>query len=205
MTRLGRLTAGLEEGLVALCLGLMTLITFANVIARYVFMDNILWSQQVTVYLFAWMVLIGASWLVRINAHLGIDALVGMAAPGLQRTLTLVAAACCIGFAVLLLISGWTYWYKFVSIMSFKETDSTPIPFFLQFLSDWLNDGEDYEKLPLFIPYFALPLGAALLVLRFVQAGWQVATGQRRLLIVSHEAEEMVEATASGTRRPEGS
>ncbi|MEC9347137.1 MAG: TRAP transporter small permease [Pseudomonadota bacterium] len=200
MERLGRLTAGLEEGLVTLCLGLMTVITFANVIARYVFNSNILWALEATVYLFAWMVLIGTSYLVRINAHLGVDALVGRTPAGLRRILTLVSVACCIAFAALLLKGGWDYWYRFASVAAFMEVNDTPMPAFLQFIADWMNDGEEYEKLPRFIPYFALPFGMALLLFRFLQAAWQVVTGQRTLIIVSHEAEDMVEAAAAETR-----
>ena len=48
----------IEESLIAILLGLMTIITFANVIARYVFNDNILWALEATVFLFAWMVLL---------------------------------------------------------------------------------------------------------------------------------------------------
>ena len=38
-----------------------------------------------------------------------------------------------------------------------------------------------------------MPFGAALLLLRFVQATIKVARGQQKTLIVSHEAEEAVE------------
>jgi C4-dicarboxylate transporter DctQ subunit len=34
----------IEEGAIALLLGVMTLITFANVVARYIFNSNILWA-----------------------------------------------------------------------------------------------------------------------------------------------------------------
>jgi C4-dicarboxylate transporter DctQ subunit len=66
----------LEESLIAIFLGLMTLITFANVIARYVFNDNILWALEATVFLFAWMVLLGASYGVKKSLHLGVDIVV---------------------------------------------------------------------------------------------------------------------------------
>ncbi len=40
----------LEENFIAITLGLMTIVTFANVIARYIFNDNILWGlEQVVV------------------------------------------------------------------------------------------------------------------------------------------------------------
>ena len=55
----------IEETLIALLLGVMTLITFANVIARYVFNSNILWALEATVFLFAWLVLLGASYAVK--------------------------------------------------------------------------------------------------------------------------------------------
>ena len=48
----------------------MTLITFANVVARYVFNSNILWALEGTVFLFAWLVLLGASYAVKIGAHI---------------------------------------------------------------------------------------------------------------------------------------
>ena len=59
-SKLGRLVSEIEESLIAIILGLMTLITFANVIARYVLNSNILWALEATVFLFAWLVLIGA-------------------------------------------------------------------------------------------------------------------------------------------------
>ena len=48
----------IEEQLIAGILGLMTVITFANVIARYGFNSNILWALEMTVFLFAWLVLL---------------------------------------------------------------------------------------------------------------------------------------------------
>ena len=197
MERVGRWVNSIEETLIAVLLGLMTLITFANVVARYVFNDNILWALESTVFLFAWLVLLGASYCVKTTAHLGVDALLNMLPAEGRRIMTLVAIACCILFAVLLLIGGWNYWWKFAADLSFLEVEDIPMPGFLQFLADSMNEGEAYEKLPRFIPYFILPLSMALLLFRFVQTGWQVLRGERDLIIASHEAEEMVEEAAA--------
>ena len=78
---LGRFVDTIEETSIAVCLGLMTLITFANVVARYAFDDNILWALEVTVFLFAWLVLIGASYAVKHNFHIGIDVVVQLLSP----------------------------------------------------------------------------------------------------------------------------
>ena len=104
-TALGRAVNEIEETLIAVLLGLMTLITFANVVARYVFNANILWALEATVFLFAWLVLIGASYVVKISGHLGVDAVVRLLPPGPRRAMTLVAAACCVVYAVLLLFA----------------------------------------------------------------------------------------------------
>ena len=193
----------LEESAIALILGLMTLITFANVLARYIFNSNILWALESTVFLFAWLVLLGMSYCVRINAHLGVDAIVNIVNPKVRRFLTLLAVAACLVFCLLLLKGAWDYWWKFATKASFLETSDVPMPFFLQFLADWMNEGEAYEKLPRFIPYAVLPLGMALLTFRFAQAGWRVWTGQQDLLIVSHEAEEMVAEAAAEVGKAE--
>jgi C4-dicarboxylate transporter DctQ subunit len=69
----------IEETAIALILGSMTLLTFANVVARYVFNSNIFFALELTVFLFAWLVLLGASYAVKKTLHLGVDALVNTA------------------------------------------------------------------------------------------------------------------------------
>ncbi|NVJ55673.1 MAG: TRAP transporter small permease, partial [Vibrionaceae bacterium] len=68
------------------------------------------------------------------------------------------------------------------------------MPEMLQFMADWLNEGERYEKLPRFIPYMALPIGMALLTFRFAQIAYQILTGKLDRMISGHEAEEELEA-----------
>ncbi|MDK9783093.1 TRAP transporter small permease [Vibrio sp. B172a] len=190
----GRITDAIEETLIAFFLGAMTLLTFANVIFRYVFNDNILWALELTVFMFAWMVLVGASYGVKKHFHIGVDVIINMVSEPKRKILALLAAAGCLAFSILLLVGSWNYWYPFVTERAWYETDDIPMPEMFQFLADWLNEGERYEKLPRFIPYFALPLGMALLTFRFVQITWQIATGKLDRLIAGHEAEEELEA-----------
>jgi len=196
-SRFGRMLNDFEETLIAVLLGLMTLITFANVVARYIFNSNILWALEATVFLFAWLVLIGAAYCVKISAHLGVDVVLNMASPPMRRILVLISAACCILFSILLLIGAWQYWLPFAGKNAWYEVNDIPMIGALRFIEGWLNEGEAYEKLPRFIPYFALPLGLALITFRFIQAGWQILTGKREMIIASHEAEELVEEVAA--------
>ncbi|MEJ1993815.1 MAG: TRAP transporter small permease [Limibacillus sp.] len=187
----------IEETFIAIALGLMTLVAFANVIARYVFNDNILWALEITVYLFAWLVLIGTSYCVKVGAHLGVDVILNIVSTPVRRTISFLAVLACVAFAVLLLIGAIEYWWLFASTRSFLEVNDTPMPGFLQFLAVWLNEGEPYEKMPRFIPYFALPFGMALFLFRSLQAGWELIKGERDMLIASHEVEEMTEDLAA--------
>jgi C4-dicarboxylate transporter DctQ subunit len=192
-SRLGLIVDQIEETSIAICLGIMTLITFANVIARYVFNSNILWALEMTVFLFAWLVLMGASYGVKKHIHIGVDAVINLLTPPMRKLCAILAVAACLAFSILLLIGSWDYWYPFATKRAFLETEDIPMPELLQFMADWLNEGERYEKLPRMIPYAALPLGIALLTWRFLQVGWKVLRGELDSIIASHEAEEALE------------
>lgn len=193
-SKVGRVTDLIEESLIAFFLGAMTLLTFANVVFRYAFNDNILWALELTVFMFAWMVLVGASYGVKKHFHIGVDVVINLAPEKLRKVYALIAVTCCLAFSILLLIGSWNYWYPFATDRAWYETDDIPMPEMLQFLADWLNEGERYEKLPRFIPYMALPIGMALLTFRFAQIAYQVATGKLDRMIAGHEAEEDLDA-----------
>ena len=48
----------LEEGFIALLLAAMTLITFGQVVARYIFNYSFTWALELTGVLFAWLIFI---------------------------------------------------------------------------------------------------------------------------------------------------
>ncbi len=188
--KFGRFSDAVEETLTAMLLGAMTAITFANVVARYVFNDNILWALETTVFLFAWMVLLGACYGVKKCLHLGVDILVSRLRPGMRRIFGLASVAACLAFAALLLVGSWEYWYPFASKRAFLEVNDVPMPGFLQFLADWMNEGEAYEKMPKFIPYAALPISMSLMTWRFLQAGMRVLRGDIDMVIAAHEGDD---------------
>jgi C4-dicarboxylate transporter DctQ subunit len=209
-TTLGRVINKAEETLIAVILGFMTMITFANVVARYVFNTNILWALETTVFLFAWLVLIGASYCVKARAHLGVDVVLNMVRPGLRRLLAFISVGACLAFSILLLIGAWNYWAPFAALpmldgtlkdQAWYEVNDIPMLDFLRFLEASMNQGEAYEKLPRFIPYAALPIGLFLLTLRFLQAAWGVITGEIDTIIAGHEAEDLVEEAAAKADR----
>jgi C4-dicarboxylate transporter DctQ subunit len=199
----------IEETVIAAILGAMVLITFANVVVRK--MDgNILWALEATVFLFGWLVLLGASYAVKKGAHLGVDAVVNLLSPAPRRILALISVAVCIVFTFLLLKGAWDYWANFANLpqtegrwfpLGFEEnflakgwyeTNDIPHPAFLGWMETVFNEGDEYEKLPRLVPYMVLPLSMALLLLRFVQAGLAVWRGDMDRIVASHEVEDEI-------------
>lgn len=209
-TALGRAVNEIEETAIAVLLGLMTLVTFTNVVLRYGFNTGLIWGLETVLFLFAWLVLFGMSYAVKITAHLGVDAIINLVSKPKQRILALIAAAVCIAYAFLLFKGSWDYWAPFAGLdattgrwfptgfensrdQSWYETNDIPLPEVLRFLEGMFNQGDEYEKLPRFIPYVMMPFGAGLLLFRFVQAGVKVFKGTQSTLIVSHEVEDAIE------------
>lgn len=196
VSRFGKIIDEIEETSIAICLGLMTVITFANVVARYLFESNILWALELTVFLFAWLVLMGSSYAVKKHIHIGVDVVINMVSPGTRKIMAIISVSACLAFSILLLIGSWNYWYPFATERAWLETQDIPMPQMFMFLADWMNEGEAYEKVPRFIPYMALPLGLALLTFRFLQLTWSIFKGDIDKIIAGHEVENELEELA---------
>jgi C4-dicarboxylate transporter DctQ subunit len=219
-TALGRAVNALEEGVIAALLGLMVLVTFVNVVLRYVFNTGLIWGLELTLVLFAWLVLFGIAYGFKITMHLGVDAVLNMLTSQQRRALSLVSLAICLAYALLLMKGAWDYWAPYANLApttgrwfptGFEEmkpwdyrgyvpTERIPIPEFLrgplQYL--FLPEGEDpYEKLPAVVPYTMIPVAVALMIYRLIEAGIRIVTGRQQGLIVSHEAEDAVEEAAA--------
>jgi C4-dicarboxylate transporter DctQ subunit len=210
-TTLGRVVNEIEETGIALILGLMTLLTFVNVVLRYGFQTGLTWGLEATEFLFAWLVLFGISYAVKVTAHLGVDAVINLFSPATRKLFALFAGAVCILYAMLVMKGAWDYWAPFAGMdatsgrwfptgfaptrdQAWYEVLELPMPEFLRWIEPIMNEGEKYEKLPRFIPYFILPFGIALLLFRFIQATLRIWRDEATSLIVSHEAEDEVEA-----------
>ncbi|UHL64563.1 TRAP transporter small permease [Paralcaligenes sp. KSB-10] len=135
----------LEEGLIALLLAAMTLITFGQVVARYVFNYSFVWALELTTYLFGALIFIGMSYGVRVGAHIGVDALVKILPARIAHRVAIVACALCLAYAGIVFVGGWIYVDKIYEVGIMAQ--DMPIP-------QW-------------VPRLVLPIGFALLFIRF--------------------------------------
>jgi C4-dicarboxylate transporter, DctQ subunit len=145
-----------EEAVIAFLLAAMTVITFAQVIARYVFNYSFVWAVELTGVLFGGLIFIGMAYGVRVGAHIGVDAFVKILKPGAARMVGIVATLLCLLYAGIVLVGGFTYVQKMYAV------------------------GIEMQDLPVaqWIPRAVLPLGYALLALRFGQVLWRLARGE---------------------------
>ena len=69
---LSRVVVKVLEWLLILVFGFMVLLVFGNVVLRYGFNYGIIFSEEVSRFLFVWMVFLGSVLMLRDNGHLGV-------------------------------------------------------------------------------------------------------------------------------------
>ena len=150
-----------EEGLISLLLAAMTLVTFTQVIARYIFNYSFVWALELNGVMFGWLIFIGMSYGVRVGAHIGVDAFVKSLSSGAARIVGMLAASMCILYALIVTVGGYQYVMKMYDV------------------------GILMQDLPVqqWIPRAVVPLGFGLLAFRFAQVFYQLATGQKAALL----------------------
>ena len=153
MTVVQRLSAWLdraEELFIALALGLMTVLTFIQVVLRYLFQSGIVWSLEATTYTFGWLVVVGMAYGVRTRAHIAADVLTRSLGPRTQRIVAGTALALSLAYCALMTYASVT---------------------FVSGLVELGHDAQDIA-LPRWLLVSVLPFGFALLAVRLLQAGW---------------------------------
>ncbi len=95
----------LLKGVVALLLAAMVVLVFGNVVLRYVFNSGISVSEELSRWMFVWLVFLGATIGLRDHAHLGVDTLVKIL-PRAGRQLCYAISHLLMLFASILLTEG---------------------------------------------------------------------------------------------------
>lgn len=108
----GRLNHHIES-LMALCLGVMAVAVFINVVLRYGFGSGVAASEELSRLLFVWMVFIGATAAYPHGEHMAFTSLVGLLAkrPAAFQAMTLLIRALVLLACALL---GWGAWQQVV-------------------------------------------------------------------------------------------
>jgi TRAP-type C4-dicarboxylate transport system permease small subunit len=103
--RLDHWVARIEAVIIVLLVTMLTAVTFAQVITRYVLRDPLIWSEEAARYLFVWLSMIGAALAIRQGGHFGLDLLI-RPMPGLKPILGPLVTLVMTVFLLVLLKTG---------------------------------------------------------------------------------------------------
>lgn len=103
---LGRYTRLLDM-LGGLCLALMVVLVFGNVVARYVLNSGITISEELSRWLFVWLTFMGSIVALRERGHLGTDMLVSRLPAPAKRACLVLAQVAMLFVSWLLLSGSW--------------------------------------------------------------------------------------------------
>lgn len=145
-----------EEILLAMLLAFMTLLTFIQVVLRYVFNSGWVWSLEATTYAFAWLVLIGISYGVRTQSHIAVDLLVRKLPQRMKKVFGLGVIVICLCYAGLMFYGSFVLLGKLYTLGNHARDIA---------IEKWVLTA-------------IMPVGFAVLALRFIEAGIRVYRGQ---------------------------
>lgn len=145
-----------EELFCASAILLTTVVLFANVVLRYGFSASTSWAEELIRYLMIWITFIGGGICVRRGAHIRMDFILTVIPPRygvmLSRAAYLLAAAFCAFLA----------WHG-IRLMSFTIAHGQTSPAL---------------EVPMWVPYLAMPLGSALMMIHFIQAAFALKSAK---------------------------
>ena len=164
-----------EEIVVIVALTVMTVLTFSNVVTRYVFNFSMNFAEEISTYSFVLLSLFGASIALKRGAHLGFTLLAEHVPHIVARIFEIISAVSGV------LFSGVIFWYGIQMAMT-------------QFERGQLSLG---VQIPEWIYGSFIPFGAFFLLLRFIELLIKAVKGQE---IAKEDvlADAMAEANKEG-------
>ena len=213
MSTLSKIWNRFEEGAIAFLLAAMTLITFFYVVVNNLYTvfyyladrfpvaeatlfaigdfileiaQDMTWSNALTRALFGWLIFLGIAYGVRVGGHIGVDAVVKLMPSPMQRVIGVIAVSACLLYAGLML-AGSAQWVWVL-------------------LSSGIG-AEDLDEFGIMQGHVGLivPIGFALVLLRFVEILVRILRGQQTGLGLADEASEalkMVDEHPAPEQRP---
>ena len=110
-----RILDRIVEIVAAVCLSVMTILAFANVVARYVFSASFSFSEEITTYLFVLLSLLGTAIAARRRAHLGLTILTDVVSPKVRRILHII------GYLFAVAFTGAIFYYGILMVLSQRQ------------------------------------------------------------------------------------
>jgi len=124
MEQLNKIVDGITKLVMAVSSGTTFILTFAQVICRYVLKSPLPWSTDILRLAFTYMVFWGAAWCVKEKGHLNVDVVLTSMPVKARRVVELVINLVLCAFFVFLIFYG----IKFSQSGLTQKTSYLPIP-----------------------------------------------------------------------------
>lgn len=136
-----------EEVFISITLLVISMVVFVNVVMRYGFSASTMWAEELTRYTIIFVTFVGSSLCVRENYHPRVEALVLKLPDSIRWIVTPAVLILGIIFSVILVIYG------------------------SQLIGNAITTGQSTPTglAPMYLPYIAIPVGGALMTLRYCQ------------------------------------
>jgi len=116
-----------EEIVVVICMFGIVILTFAAVMARYVFSMPIAGADEVATYMFLWASLFGASAAFKYNKHGGVPLLVDLLPSKLRRWTDLIVLAVTALFFAFLSYYSWRFLHQSMRVGQTSPATGIPV------------------------------------------------------------------------------
>ncbi|MGL4640050.1 TRAP transporter small permease [Shewanella sp.] len=209
---ISRIFGYFEQGMLNLLITLMTLLVFAEVIARFFFDTGFLWIQELTLTLCGWFVLFGMSYGVKVGAHIGVDAFIKNLPPKAKKITALATTLMCLVYCGLFLKGSWSYLSQMYQIGVPMEDIHFPAWLLSSMDADWAwnilkIDVED-GAVPVWLSQSILLIGFSMLTWRFAELFIGIVRNKVSGLQFADEAKEsmhLIDDSAQHTEHTPGS
>lgn len=156
MHKISKVLTAIEDSVNGLLLLAATIVLFINVIARYAFHNASTWAEEAIRYAIVWVTFFGGSICVRNKMHVGIDIFVMYAPKTLRRILSAFAQFSGAVFTAFVTYYGWQ-----ITLLVVETAQKSPA-----------------MLMPMWMVYISMPIGSALMTIRFLAMAWAILTGQ---------------------------
>ena len=152
------------------------LINVANVIGRYLFLEPIIWAEEIMIYIMVWTVFIGAILVTYDGQHLKMDVFSVMMPSPYKEIINFIAVASFLLVCIYVIPNNWI-----VVELTFNNDQRSVV-----------------AEVPMVIPHFALLAGFSLmfvgLVVRFRSHVTGRLTGEIDMLVQAHSDDDQTAA-----------
>lgn len=155
MKRLLSFLNRLEEGILAFTLLGLALMSFVEVVLRYLFNHSFSWFEELSRYISVFLTFLGASLGVKYGLHFSMDFFVEKAGYRLGNFMRIISNLLS---ATLFIIIAWLSW-KHANKLLMREVTSGAM------------------QIPMFWPYLPIPIFSLIMSLRFIHQAWRCGLG----------------------------